>query len=264
MQVSSLRIAQSIVVCRAVIISQPMMELTKPEDFMPVEEIQRYEWLLDDTPEGMLEIQGGCGFSKKLLVVFNHITHLAAMMQQEPRNFSTPMTIQYHLRKLQGMKQWSRETSTFLEASEQSQHIEWVRQAPEEFRIRQRREMTNVTAECWRIAAILYLQCRALRYVSFTSKLTSFNTDRSYYRLPRNHEDVLSNLEDLMMCIRIMPTSGWLFTAQAPLFPVFLLGILSTECRHRHIAHRWFEMVTLAPVRSVSFDRLFYFLSDPS
>jgi hypothetical protein len=172
MQVSSLRVAQSIVVCRAIIISQPMMELTKPEDFMPVEEIQRYEWLLDDTPEGMLEIQGGCGFSKKLLVVFNNITHLAAMMLQEPRNFSTPMSIQYQLRKLQSMKQWSRETDNFQDASEQSQHIEWIRQVAWEYRIKNTRDMTNVTAECWRIAAILYLQCRALRYVFFIAILT--------------------------------------------------------------------------------------------
>jgi hypothetical protein len=263
MQVSSLRVAQSIVVCRAIIISQPMMELTKPEDFMPVEEIQRYEWLLDDTPEGMLEIQGGCGFSKKLLVVFSNITHLAGMMLQEPRNFSTPMTIQYQLRKLQSMKQWSRETDSFQDASEQSHHIEWVRKVAWEYRIENTRDMTNVTAECWRIAAILYLQCRALRHVFSIAILTLSNTDPSH-RLPRNHEDVISNLDDLTGCIRVMPTSGSCFTAQAPLFPVFLLGVLATQHHHQDISRQWFELVIKAPVRSVSFNCLLYSLSDPS
>jgi hypothetical protein len=257
MQASSLRIAQSIVVCRAIIISQPMMELTKPKDFMPVEESQRYEWLLDDTREGMLEIQGGCGFSKKLLVTLNNITHCAAMLQEEPRNPSTPDSIKHQLEKLQSMKQWSRETGNFQDASEQSQHIEWIRQVAWEYRIKNTRDMTNVTAECWRIAAILYLQCRALRYVFFIAILTLSNTDPSH-RLPRNHEDVLSNLDDLMRCIRIMPTSGACFTAQAPLFPVFLLGVLATQHHHQDISRQWFDLVVQAPVRSVSFNCLLY------
>lgn len=231
MQVSSLRIAQSIVVCRAVIISQPMMELTKPEDFMPVKEAERYDWLLDDTLQGMVEIQGGCGFSKKLLLVFNHITYLSALMQQEPRSFLTPITIQHEQAKLERMKQWSPETRSWEEASRLPQHIEWVRGVKAGYKIDDGQEMTEVTAECWRIAAMIYLQCRALR-------------------LPRNHGEVLGNIEDLASCIRIMPTSGSYFTAQAPLFPVFLLGVVATEPHHRRVSQMWFESVVRTPVRS--------------
>lgn len=48
-----------------------------------------------------------------------------------------------------------------------------------------------------------------------------------------------------------MPTSGYQFTAQAPLFPVFLLGMLATVPEHAKIAQKWFDNVTSTPVRSV-------------
>jgi hypothetical protein len=70
-------------------------------------------------------------------------------------------------------------------------------------------------------------------------------------RLPRNNPDVLANLTYLAKCINIMPTSGYNFTAQAPLFPVFLLGMLATVPEHVDVAQTWFESVTSTPVRSV-------------
>jgi hypothetical protein len=71
-------------------------------------------------------------------------------------------------------------------------------------------------------------------------------------RLPRNHPDVLANMDDLAKCIRIMPTSGQLFTAQAPLLPVFFLGLLATNPAHKEVSRAWFQQVTNTPVRSVS------------
>lgn len=49
-----------------------------------------------------------------------------------------------------------------------------------------------------------------------------------------------------------MPTSGIFFTAQAPLLPVFLLGLLAVDPRHVQVSRQWFEMVVSAPLRSVS------------
>ncbi|KAI3571162.1 hypothetical protein IWW34DRAFT_710094 [Fusarium oxysporum f. sp. albedinis] len=48
-----------------------------------------------------------------------------------------------------------------------------------------------------------------------------------------------------------MPTSGSHFTAQAPLFPVFFLGLLATETVHKNVSMDWFEQVVQTPVRSV-------------
>ena len=95
--------------------------------------------------------------------------------------------------------------------------------------------MTDITAEAWRLAGLLYLQCRLMR-------------------LPRNDPAVLCRLDDLANCIRVMPTSGFIFTAQAPLLPVFFLGLLATVPEHKHVATAWFEQVIYTPVRSVSFD----------
>ena len=72
-------------------------------------------------------------------------------------------------------------------------------------------------------------------------------------RWPRNHPDVVSKLDDLAKCIAIMPTSGSHFTAQAPLFPVFLLGVLATVPEHEAISSNWFDEVLQTQVRSVSF-----------
>lgn len=49
-----------------------------------------------------------------------------------------------------------------------------------------------------------------------------------------------------------MPTSGSHFTAQAPLLPVFFLGLLATETVHKDVSMDWFEQVVQTPVRSVS------------
>lgn len=71
---------------------------------------------------------------------------------------------------------------------------------------------------------------------------------------------VLTNLGDLARCIRIMPTSGSHFTAQAPLLPVFFLGMLATEPDHKRVAEAWFDDVVQTPVRSVSQSFIFHFV----
>jgi hypothetical protein len=49
-----------------------------------------------------------------------------------------------------------------------------------------------------------------------------------------------------------MPTSGSHFTTQAPLLPVFFLGLLATDPKHKSVSKDWFEKVVETPVRSVS------------
>ncbi|GKU09921.1 unnamed protein product, partial [Fusarium langsethiae] len=40
------------------------------------------------------------------------------------------------------------------------------------------------------------------------------------------------------------------FTAQAPLLPVFFLGLLATRPAHKEVSKGWFEQVIDTPVRS--------------
>lgn len=230
-QLSSLRVSQAVIVGRALILAQPMMKLTSPEMLDPEYEASRFGWLLYGTERDMYEIHGGCGFSKKLLHIFSQITYCAARLQQDPHNVVTPTTTHYLYSELVMMRQWSSESKDWEAARAASSVIEWARSLPFGHVVSSSAEMTDVTAEAWRLAAIIYLQCRVLRF-------------------PRNHPVVVETLSDLAQCIRIMPTSGYHFTAQAPLFPVFLLGMLATDVELRNVSRTWFEEVVSTPVRS--------------
>ncbi|KAK4072698.1 transcriptional regulator family: Fungal Specific TF [Trichoderma aggressivum f. europaeum] len=232
-QSSSLRISQSIIVGRAVVLSQIMTPLKSPYTFNPQKESSRFGWLLYGNMEDMYEIHGGCGFSKKLLHSLSQISYLAARLYQDPESPVAPLTARFLLGELLQMRQWSSavDAAPWEEAKKLPQTIQMVRAAPEGYVIESACHMTEVTAEAWRIAAMIYLQCRALR-------------------MHRNHREVMANLNDLAKCINIMPTSGYNFTAQAPLFPVFLLGMLATDPEHVLVAQTWFEKVTSTPVRS--------------
>ncbi|KAF5020790.1 hypothetical protein F66182_7177 [Fusarium sp. NRRL 66182] len=230
-QYNELRISQSIIVGRAVILAQLMMALPSPATMNPEAEASRFSWLLYGTEKDMFEIHGGCGFSKKLLHIMSQVTYCAARLQQEPESAIVPITARYLNRELSEMRQWSREGVRWEIAREHPQTIDWVRSKADDEIIDSNQDMTDVTAEAWRIAAIIYYQCRLLR-------------------LPRNHPDVIDNLSDLAKCISIMPTSGSHFTAQAPLLPVFFLGLLATAPEHKRVSMNWFEQVVQTPVRS--------------
>ncbi|KAF4504677.1 hypothetical protein G6O67_008100 [Ophiocordyceps sinensis] len=230
-QFSSLRISQSIIVGRAMILAQPMMKLPSPDTFDPEYETSRFGWLLYGTEQNMYQIHGGCGFSKKLLHMMSQITYCAARLQQDPENIVVPTTSQYLHAELVHMRQWSSESKDWESAKVGPSITEWVRSVPDGFVISSSSDMTDVTAEAWRLTAIVYLQCRVLR-------------------IPRNDPAVVENLSDLARCIHIMPTSGYQFTAQAPLFPVFLLGMLATNPHLKEVSKAWFDDVVSTPVRS--------------
>lgn len=72
------------------------------------------------------------------------------------------MTAHYLYRELLEMRQWSSE-SEGREAARCGPVIEWVRSQSEGYQIDTNASMTDVTAEAWRFAAILYLRCRVFR-----------------------------------------------------------------------------------------------------
>ncbi|KAG6989484.1 hypothetical protein FocnCong_v020957 [Fusarium oxysporum f. sp. conglutinans] len=163
-QYNELRISQSIIVGRAVILAQPMMALPSPQTFNPEAEAGRFSWLLYGTEKDMFEIHGGCGFSKKLLHLMSQVTYCAGRLQQEPESTIVPITAKFLLRELSEMRQWSREDKDWELARKYPPTIDWVRDKADEIIIDSNQIMTEVTAEAWRIAAIIYYQCRLLRY----------------------------------------------------------------------------------------------------
>jgi hypothetical protein len=143
-----------------------MMELPRPDKFDPEKESTRFGWLLYGTEEEMYEIHGGCGFCKKLLHVVSQITYCTARLQQDVESPMMPVTIRFLQTELMQMRQWSSETNDWEMAKANPPIIDLVRQQPPDYKIESPTFMTDVTAEAWRIAALLYLQCRALRYVA--------------------------------------------------------------------------------------------------
>ncbi|KAK4074883.1 transcriptional regulator family: Fungal Specific TF [Purpureocillium lilacinum] len=222
---SSLCVSQRVIVGRALILAQLMVPL--PTTFDPQVGVARFGWLLDgfEFPADLLEIHGGCGFSRKLLHTMGQITYCAARLHHDPENVVAPISAEYLLEELLQMRQWSKEFDNWETVSNH-----WLFK-PDDYKIESSAEMTQATAEAWRLAAIIYLRCRVLR-------------------LPRSHPDVVSTLDNLAACIRAMPTSGFQFTAQAPLFPVFLLGVVATRTDHKGVSKAWFDEVVSTPVRS--------------
>ncbi|KAF4947935.1 hypothetical protein FSARC_13862 [Fusarium sarcochroum] len=103
-QYDELRISQSIIVGRSVILAQPMMALPSLSMMDPEVEAGRFGWLLYGTEKDMFEIHGGCGFSKKLLHIMGQITYCAARLQQEPKSTVVPITARYLRRELAEMR----------------------------------------------------------------------------------------------------------------------------------------------------------------
>ncbi|KAK2599063.1 hypothetical protein QQS21_005469 [Conoideocrella luteorostrata] len=231
---SSLRISQTVIVGCGIILAQLMSPLPDPKEFNFQKEASRFGWLLYGTKDNMHQVHGGCGFSRKVLHILSQITFCAARLEQHKESPVMPITADCLHKKLLGIRQWSPKTEDWTEtmgwesAKASPPVISWVREQSEGYIICENPIMTDVTAEAWRIAAILYLMCRLLR-------------------LPRNHEEVVSHVDDLARCIMIMPTSGPQFTAEAPLFPVFLLGILATNSGHRAVSRNWFDQVVQTP-----------------
>lgn len=168
-QLSSLHISQSVVVGRALVLAQPMAPLPKIPD--PEVDANRFGWLLYGSEQDVFEIHGGCGFSRKLLHLMGQITYCAARLEQDRENVVVPITAEYLLKELLQMRQWSSESGDW-EAAKAGVSVSdrWCN-APQGYKISSSADMTDVTAEAWRLAAILYLKCRVLRCVSVGTKL---------------------------------------------------------------------------------------------
>ena len=122
-------------------------------------------------------------------------------------------------------------------------------------------EMVDLGAQCWKKAAQIYLLCRLSRCLNSISlgqipTLSNCETPNMFdHRYPRTHSVVLQKLDLLLELLLRMPCSGSLFTSMTPLFPCFLMGLLSVKnSRHREFVLNWFGTVMNAnQCRSVSF-----------
>lgn len=154
-QLTGLQNAHSVMVGRSLILAQTMDKLHL-ESFDVTKEGQRFQWLWFGNLD---EIHGGCGFSKKLLHTIGRVTWITAAVSQNP---AFVVVGEHCLRMLQNLVQVNSE-SDYLLAPEGGQPVEALRGIRDGYIIQRPEEMTAVTAEAWRLAAIAYLQCRMMR-----------------------------------------------------------------------------------------------------
>lgn len=165
-QVDSLYNSQAVIVGRSVILAQLMMPLPATATFDFSAEERRFGWLLNGSEKDMYEIHGGCGFSKRLLHFFSQVTYCAARLDQHRESRIVPTTAEYLYTGLMDLRHWSQQSTEWGRAKREPLPITWVREVSDDYVIQTSAEMTNITAEAWRIAGLLYLQCRLLRYLS--------------------------------------------------------------------------------------------------
>ncbi|KAI8710306.1 hypothetical protein NCS52_01583100 [Fusarium sp. LHS14.1] len=229
-QRSDLREAMSAIVGCGVISSQLLAPLPNANSLNLPEQEKEFDWLLFGNEQETLEVRGGCGLSTSLMHRIAHVSFCVSCLVQNPESIVFQQTPEHLLRGLETTQQWSREYKPW-EMAEASQPIERIRSRSTIMIAESKVEVAEVTAEAWRITAMIYLLCRLLR-------------------LPRNHPRVVDQMDDLARCIRIIPTSGPYFTAQAPLLPVFILGLLAINPDYKEMSQTWFRQVIKTPVRS--------------
>lgn len=157
-QPSEARVANTIISSRAVIVALTMMPLDQANT-----ENGRFQWLLAQSSEANTrKIHGSCGCSPRLLHRFAQITHLAALLEEDPHSVVVPLTAETILQEIEELRQWSDlsspyfSTAALLQACDQNSD-------PSIGIVSDKGSMTNLTAEAWRLAAMVYMQCRVLR-----------------------------------------------------------------------------------------------------
>lgn len=142
-----------------------MTALPSPDAFDVGQEQKTFGWLLYGNEQDVYEVHGACGFSRRLLYALRQITFFAARLHQCPESPVFRQASETLLSELMDMRQWSRNSGcgSWELAKAQAQDIVRIRANQKDRVIDSAVSVIKATAEAWRIAAMVYLQCRALR-----------------------------------------------------------------------------------------------------
>ena len=213
-QVNAAWVSNATLIARAAIFAQPLTGLDESKT------ANKFLWLLHGDKHEERRIHGASGLSPKLLHMWNQATHLCARLEKDPTSISHQFIAKTLLDRLENFHQWSELSEGHASLSALLEACPVGSASTDNSAAR----ITDIGAQAWVAALKVYLHCR-------------------FYRLPRHNMHVLLAMSQLQQCVERMPTTGTLFTAQIPLLPIFMLGLLSVEPGHRQTATRWFENV---------------------
>lgn len=186
----------------------------------PLETIPKecpYSWLLEGTEREIRKIDGLNGLSPKLLHMYAQVTHLSSRLAARPESSVIPQAGKVIEEKLTNFWQWSE----FSEGYGTPEDLLASCTLDDTGKVSNARKVTELTAECYVTSAEIYLQCRL-------------------FRKPRAHLTVQKLANRLLDCIVRMPTSGHTFTAMAPMFSIFVTGLVVYRSADRDIIRDWF------------------------
>ncbi|KAL8729382.1 MAG: hypothetical protein Q9166_004775 [cf. Caloplaca sp. 2 TL-2023] len=164
-----------------------------------------YPWLLGGNEKEVRRIDGLNGLAAKLLHTYAQITHLASRVMANPTTAVAPMVGNILESKLHNFQQWSDFSEAYITPEMMLEECKLDAAG----KVMSPVDMTNIIAE---------------------SK-------------PRKHPVVQEILRKLIECISRMPTSGPLFTAQSPLFSIFVAGTVALAPTDRKVLEKWFTGV---------------------
>ncbi|KAF3284315.1 hypothetical protein TWF970_011533 [Orbilia oligospora] len=166
--------------------------------FAPVEEEDLggrcpYSWLMSGTETEFTKIEGNTGMCAKVLYTLAQITYMTGKFAKD-----------------------------LLDACI----------LDENGLVKTKEEATDLTAQTYIQAALIYLECR-------------------FFRRTPYHPSVRRNLDFLIKCFDRCPTSGDLYTAQTPVFGVAIAGVVATTEKERDFCRKYVRGTCTAGERGV-------------
>ncbi|KAK9772950.1 hypothetical protein SCAR479_10280 [Seiridium cardinale] len=181
----------------------------------------RHLWLNHGSHREKRRIIGFTGLSSELMHSFVKITHLSARRKRRPQSDIIPVVGNEIRINLENFWQW---TELVPCGYSTSQELLDSCQLDENGKVTTESEVTMLIAESYVAAAQIYLQCRL-------------------FRRRRNDPLVQKLLLRQLRTIQWQPTEGRLFTAQTPLFAVFIAAMVAYKEEDRNIIRGWFEPI---------------------
>jgi hypothetical protein len=154
-QCSEARMSNANMLAYVDILSQPLTPLSE----QVVDNC--HPWLLEGQKKETLTIHGSTGLSPKLLHIFGQITQLCVMLGKDPESKMVPLGADGIREVIIGLRQRSDLSEGYFSAEELLNACNLTYDGL----VDTAKEVTDLTGEAWRQAALVYLQCRFYRYV---------------------------------------------------------------------------------------------------
>ncbi|CAP65460.1 uncharacterized protein PODANS_6_9613 [Podospora anserina S mat+] len=190
----------------------------------PGADIECYNWLIRGSERECRRIDGFAGLSPDLMYCLAKITYLASMRDRRPYSLAQLATANGIKDILSNFRQWSALSNGYNTFQELLDSCE----LNDKGKVNTEAKVTELIGESYVAAAQIYLQCRV-------------------FRRRRDDPVIKELLARLILTVQYQPISGPLFTAQTPLFALFIGGLVAYDQLDRQAIKSWFDPICKGP-----------------